>query len=138
MSEPAGPPAPGTGRPATVVGAFACWIVAAVLIAALGLLVLTGPAGLAQKVIGILLLLVGLALAFLADRARKGDIRFARAALGLAMASVAFLALLLLIAKVAGIVLAIAVIIALLILGAVLNQRRTSQSWYEQHEAGAA
>ena len=123
------------GRPTTVAGAFYCWVAAAVLVAALGLLFVSGQSGLAPKLIGLILILVGLVLAFLADRARRGDIRFARAALGLSMSAVAFLGLLTLVLMWWFAVVAIVVIVLLLIGGAVLNQRRTSQRWYEEQSA---
>ena len=108
-------------------------MVAAVLTAALGLMILSIPGG---RIIGGLLLLAGLALAFLADRARKGDIRFARAALGLAMASVVFLAVVVLLLGPGVFFLGAIVLVMLLeIVGSAMNQRAASQKWYESQSA---
>lgn len=127
-------PAP-AGRPRTVVGAFYCWVGAAVLTAAVGLLMFTVP-DVPIRVVGGLLVLVGLALGLLADRARKGDVRFAQAALGLAMASVAFLALVLMfLVPTPGLVVVIAVTMGLLIAGSVLNRRPASQAWFDREGA---
>ena len=125
-------PSPAT-RPGSVTAAFWCWLVAAVLTAALGLMILSIPGG---RIIGGLLLLAGLARAFLADRARKGDIRFARAALGLAMASVVFLAVVVLLLGPGVFFLGAIVLVMLLeIVGSAMNQRAASQKWYESQSA---
>jgi hypothetical protein len=81
---------------------------------------------------GALLVVVGLAQGYLAGRVRRGDERFANAAVGLASASVAVLAVLLImgLAAVVGVVI-VAVIMILLITGAVMSQRPTSRQWFE-------
>src|SRR3981189_1068531 len=89
------PPAP-SNRPRIVDAAFWCWLAAAVLTAALGLLMATQNAPLFFRLAGVLLVVVGVAQGYLAGRARKRQLRFASAGVGLAMSSVAFLAVLLL------------------------------------------
>lgn len=116
-------------RPRAVLAGFWCWVVAAILTTVLGVLVLSGPPILTARIVGALLILVGLALAYLANRARQGDPRFARAAVALAMASVAFLTLLLFV--IPRFVLIIAAIVILQIVGSVLSQRPTVQRWFE-------
>ncbi|MDX1892494.1 hypothetical protein [Mycolicibacterium sp. 050158] len=121
-------PAP-VGRPRTVVAAFWCWVVAAVLIAAQGLWIASRPLPLFFQLSGILLVVVGLALGYLAGRARRGQKRFGSAAVGLALASVLLLIMLLVVGG--GGVLTIAVIMILLITGSAMNQRSASQQWYD-------
>src|SRR5262245_14244701 len=112
-----------SGRPRTVDGAYFSWLAGAVLTAALGLLFLTYPVS-AYKLVGILLLLVGLALGFLAGRARRRDPRFARAAVALAMAAVAFQALIVLFLPIPiGVLGGIVVAVIALIVGSFLHQR---------------
>lgn len=118
-----------SGRPRTVDGAFYSWLVGATVTAAMGLLMISYPP-MAYKLVGVLLVLVGLALGFLAGRARRRDARFARAALALAMSSVAFLALVLLFLPMPiGVLALIGVAVVALIVGSVLCQRPASQAW---------
>lgn len=124
------PPPDPDGRPRTVTAAFSCWLTGAILTAGVGLLMLTQSLAL-LKGIGLLLVVVGLALGFLADKARKRDPRFARAAVALAMAAVAFLALVVLFLTPAlGLVAIIGVAVLALIAGSALNQRPASIAWY--------
>jgi uncharacterized membrane protein YjgN (DUF898 family) len=124
-------------RPRSVVVAFWCWVTAAVLTAAFGLLVASTSIADFFRLAGVLLVVVGLAQGYLAGRARRGQQRFASAAVGLAMASVAVLAVLLIlgVAAVLGVII-VAVIMILLITGAVMSQRPTSQQWYESEGVG--
>lgn len=118
------------GRPRTVTAAYYSWLVAAVVIAAMGMLTLTYPV-LAYKLVGGLLLAVGLGLGFLAGRARNRDPRFGRAAMALAMASVVFLGLLVLFLPVPiGVLVLMVVAVVALIAGSALNQRPASIAWY--------
>jgi hypothetical protein len=130
------PPAP-SNRPRIVDAAFWCWLVAAVLTAVLGLLMVTQATAntpLFFRLAGALLVVVGLAQGFLAGRARKRQLRFASAGVGLAMSSVAFLAVLLLFgSSILGIVF-VAVIMILMITGSVLIQRGSAQEWFEAVE----
>lgn len=128
------PPVP-PGRPRIVDAAFWCWLGAAFLTAALGLLMATqGTSPLFFRLAGGLLVAVGLAQGFLAGRARSGQLRFASAGVGLAMASVAFLAVLLLFgSSLLGIVF-VAAIMVLMITGSVLIQRGSAREWFEAVE----
>jgi hypothetical protein len=130
------PPAP-SSRPSTVEAAFWCWLGAAVLLAVLGLLMATEVSAETApffRLAGVLLVVVGLAQGFLAGRARKRQLRYASAGVGLAMASVAFLAVLLLFgSSILGIVL-VAAIMILMITGSVLIQRGSSHEWFEAAE----
>ena len=124
------PPAP-SSRPRTVDAAFWCWVVGAILTAALGMLIAGQNSTLFFRLAGVLLVVVGLAQGYLAGRTRKGQTRFASAGVGLAMASVAFLAVLILFGGKPLGVLAVAVIMILLIAGSVLIQRGSAQKWLE-------
>jgi hypothetical protein len=130
------PPAP-SNRPRIVDAAFWCWLAAAVLTAVLGLLMVTQATAntpLFFRLAGALLVVVGLAQGFVAGRARKRQLRFASAGVGLAMSSVAFLAVLLLFgSSILGIVV-VAVIMILMITGSVLIQRGSAQEWFEAVE----
>ena len=129
-------PAP-SNRPRIVDAAFWCWLAAAVLTAALGLLMATQSSAstlLFFRLAGGVLVVVGLAHGYLAGRARKGQLRFASAGVGLAMASVAFLAVLLLFgSSILGIIF-VAAIMVLMITGSVLIQRGPAQEWFEAAE----
>jgi hypothetical protein len=129
-------PAP-SNRPRIVDAAFWCWLAAAVLTAALGLLMATQSSAstlLFFRLAGGVLVVVGLAHGYLAGRAHKGQLRFASAGVGLAMASVAFLAVLLLFgSSILGIIF-VAAIMALMITGSVLIQRGPAQEWFEAAE----
>ena len=86
------------------------------------------------RLAGVLLVVVGLVQGYLAGRARKGQLRFASAGVGLAMSSVAFLAVLLLFgSSILGIAF-VAAIMILMITGSVLIQRGSAQEWFEAVE----
>lgn len=123
---------PPIGKPPTIAVAFWCWVVAAVLTASFGMLVATVSTADFFRVAGVLLVIVGLAQGYLAGRANRGQQRFALAGIGLAMASVAVLALLLIMgaAAILGVVL-VAVIMILLVVGSVFSQSPASQQWFE-------
>lgn len=127
---------PPVDRPRTVVTAFWCWVIAAVLTAAFGMLVASLSVAMFFRVAGVILVIVGLAQGYLAGQARRGQQRLASAGVGLAMGSVAVLAVLLIMgaAAVLGVII-VAVIMTLLIIGSVMSQRATSQQWYESQAA---
>jgi hypothetical protein len=127
------PPAP-SNRPRIVDAAFWCWLAAAVLTAALGLLMATQNAPLFFRLAGVLLVVVGVAQGYLAGRARKRQLRFASAGVGLAMSSVAFLAVLLLFGSSLLGIAFVAAIMILMITGSVLIQRGSAQEWFEAVE----
>lgn len=130
------PPVP-SSRPRIVDAAFWCWIAAAALTALLGLLMATQSAAstaLFFRLAGGLLVVVGLVHGYLAGRARKRQLKFASAGVGLAMSSVAFLAVLLLFGSSIIGILFVAAIMILMITGSVLIQRRSAQDWFEAAE----
>ena len=128
-------PAP-SSRPRVVNVAFWCWLAAAALTAALGLVQLTENAPPVFRVIGAVLLVVGLAQSFLSGRARQGDPRFARAATALAMATVVLIAIMLFRFGVGPLALIlIAVIMALLIGGTFCITRTDAQAWLNRNGA---
>jgi hypothetical protein len=106
-------------------------VVGAILTAALGMLIASQDSALFIRGAGVILVVVGLAQAYLAGRTRKGQTRFASAGVGLAMASVAFLAVLILFGGKPLGALVVAVIMILLITGSVLIQRGSAQKWLE-------
>ncbi|MDP9167284.1 MAG: hypothetical protein M3O32_14670 [Actinomycetota bacterium] len=125
-------PPPDSSRPRTVTAAFWCWLVSAVMVVAFGMLVATFTTALFFQVAGVILIVVGLAQGYLAGRARSGSKRFASAGVGLALASVAYLVVLLLLGGFAVLgVLVVAVIMGLLITGSAMTQRATSQQWFD-------
>lgn len=124
------------GKPRSIAVAFWCWVVAAVLTAAFGMLVASVSTSTFFRVAGVILVIVALAQGYLAGRANRGQQRFATAGVGLAMASVAVLAVLLVMgaAAILGVIL-VAVIMVLLTTGSVFSQRPASQQWFESQSA---
>ena len=122
-------PAP-PSRPRPVNLAFWVWLVAAALTAALGLMQLTQNAPLFFRLIGVVLVVAGLAQGFLTGRARNGDPRFARAATALALATVVLNAIMLFMFGAGPLALiALAVIMALLIAGTFYITRPEATTW---------
>lgn len=117
-------------RPRIVDTAFWCWVTAAVLIAALGMLTLSQGGAPLVIITGVLLIAAGLAQGYLAGRARRGEARFASACVGLAMASVAFMALLLLLGAGIAVIAIVGVSMILLITGALLLRREPVREWF--------
>jgi hypothetical protein len=117
-------------RPRVVTAAFWCWVVASIVTTALGMLQLSTNTPVFFRLVGVLLAVVGLAQGFLTGRARKGDVRFRRAATALAMTTVVLLVVVLLLFGVGmpGLI-AIAAIMGLLIAGTVLMGRPAASSW---------
>ena len=120
-------------RPRAVNAAFWCWIVAAVSLAALGLLLALNRAHLPVflRGAGLVLAVAGLALGYLAGRARAGLTAFRRAAVALAMALVVVLALFILIGG-GGVLFLLPMILTLA--GAVLIMRPSVQEWFLTEE----
>jgi CDP-diglyceride synthetase len=114
-------------RPRIVTIALWCWLVAAALLIALGLLSVT-----ARNVLffvrgaGVLFIVAALALAFLAGRTAKGDARYRRATVALALALVVLLALYTLLSQ--GI--AWVVPMVLVMVAAVLMMRPSAHAWF--------
>jgi uncharacterized membrane protein YjgN (DUF898 family) len=124
------PPTP-LSRPRAVNVAFGCWVAADVLTAALGLLLISSPAPVFIRAAGGLLIVVGLAHGFLAGRARGGNKRFEYAGVALSLASVAFLAVLLLFGASLVAVVIVAAIMALTITGSAMMQGKPAQAWFD-------
>lgn len=118
-------------RPRVVNIAFGCWVAADVLMAALGLLLVTSPAVTFIRAAGGLIIAVAVAHGFLAGRARRGEKRFAYAGVGLSLASVAFLAVLLLFGASLVAIIIIATIMALTITGSARMQGKPAQAWFD-------
>lgn len=126
---PATPSSP--DRPRIVDTAFWCWVAGAVLTSALGMLTLSQGGHPFMFVAGALLFAAGLGQAFLAGRARRREPRFAAAGVGLAMASIVFLAMLLLFGAGIVVLAIVAVTMVLLIVGSLLIRRDEARQWLE-------
>ena len=116
-------------RPRLVSAAFWCWLATAILLAALGLLLVLNPANLPVflRGAGALFAVAGLALGYLAGRARTGHAGFRRAAVGLALALAVLLALFILVGG-GGVLWVLPMILDLV--GAVLIMRPSAQEWF--------
>lgn len=120
-------------RPRIVSAAFWCWLVAGVMLAALGLLLALNKAQIAIFLRGAAALFVvaGLALGYLAGRTRTGHTRYRRAAVGLALALVVLLAMFILIGG-GGVLWVLPMILTLV--GAILVMRPSAQEWFPSEE----
>jgi peptidoglycan/LPS O-acetylase OafA/YrhL len=120
-------------RPRIVSAAFWCWLVAAVMLAALGLLLALNKAHIPVFLRGAAALFVvaGLALGYLAGRTRTGHTRYRRAAVGLALALVVLLAMFILIGG-GGVLWVLPMILTLV--GAILAMRPSAQEWFPSEE----
>ncbi len=118
-------------RPRVVTVAVWCWLAAAVLLIALGLLSVTADNVLPLiRGAGALFIVAALALAFLAGRTAKGDARYRRATVALAFTLVLVLALYTLLSG--GI--AWVVPMVLVMVAAVLIMRPSAQTWFVARE----
>ena len=123
-------------RPRVVNTAFWCWVVAAVLLTLAGLLMTASRDDMPIffRGVGVLFIVSGLALAYLANRARAGNAAFRRAAVGLALAVVVVLAIFSLMTR--GFVLVFTLVLfaamVLAMVGAVAIMRPSSQKFFEQ------
>jgi peptidoglycan/LPS O-acetylase OafA/YrhL len=120
-------------RPRVVNAGFWCWAAASVLLVAFGLLLAFSPDNLPMvfRGMGALFAAAGLGLGFLAGRARLGEARFRRAAIGLSLAIVIILALFALYSR--GPVWLLMMILTMV--GAVLMMQPPAQEWFDQEEA---
>jgi hypothetical protein len=116
-------------RPRIVDAAFWCWLAAAILLAALGLLLALNSANIPVFLRGAATLFVvaGLALGYLAGRTRAGHSRYRRAAVALALAVVVLLAVFVLVGG-GGVLWVLPMILTLV--GAILVMRPTAQVWF--------
>jgi peptidoglycan/LPS O-acetylase OafA/YrhL len=83
-------PAP---RPRVVTAAFWCWVVASVMLMVGGLIAASVGLPTPYRAAGVMTVVAGGAMAFLAGRVRSGDARFRRAAVALSLTIVALVAL---------------------------------------------
>jgi hypothetical protein len=112
-------------------------VAADILTAAFGLLMVSqSHAPIFLRAVGALLVVVGVAHGFLAGRARRGNKRFAHAGVGLSLATVAFLAVLLVRILGAAIlsVAFVAAIMALTIAGSAMMQGKPAQAWFDEED----
>jgi general stress protein CsbA len=80
-------------RPRVVTAAFWCWVVAAVMLILGGLIAASVNLPTVFRGAGVLTILAGGGMAFLAGRIRSGDVRFRRAGVALSLTIVALVAL---------------------------------------------
>jgi peptidoglycan/LPS O-acetylase OafA/YrhL len=115
-------------RPRAVTIAFFCWLAAAILLILGGLLLVfsNGQAPVFFRGAGVVWIVTGALLSYLAGRARGGDTRFRRAAVALSIA----LALLLALFAVMSSGLVWLFVLILVLVGAVVIMRPAAQQWY--------
>ncbi len=119
-------------RPRSVQVAYWAWLVGAVALVLLGLLIATSSAPAFFRGAGVIFAAGGLGLAYLAARMRRGDPRFRRAAIALAMALVVLLVLFTI--QVHGLGWALAAIPVLA--GAIAATRQTASDWFDSVDPG--
>lgn len=115
-------------RPRIVTVAFFCWLAGAILLMLGGLLIVfsQAPVPVFFRGAGVLWIVAGALLSYLAGRARSGDTRFRRAAVALSIALAVLLALFSVMTS--GLVWLFALV--LVIVPAVLVMRPAAQQWY--------
>ncbi|BBY59187.1 hypothetical protein [Mycolicibacterium sarraceniae] len=120
-------------RPRVVSMAFWCWLSAAILLLLGGLLTLFshGPVPVFFRGAGVLWIVSGALLSYLAGRARSGDTRFRRAAVALSIALAVLLALFSVMTR--GLVWL--VVLVLVTVAAVLVIRPSAQEWYQPEDS---
>ena len=118
-------------RPRVVTVAFWLWTLAAVLLIAAGLSSLLSEALIGfYRYAGVLWLVAGIGLGFLAGRTRQGDARFRRAGVALSLALVLLLAVFSLMSQ--GLIWLPIMIVVMA--AAVLMMRPSAQDWFTQDE----
>src|ERR1700756_5082156 len=121
-------------RPRIVEVAFWTWVAAAILLVFFGILVATSTAPAFLRIAGVVFSLAGLALAYLAHRARNGRSPFRWAAFALALALI-FLVILFEIVWQLGP--GWLLIIVLLLIGAFAATRDTASAWFDAVDSGS-
>ncbi len=119
-------------RPGVLDAAFWVWVVAGILLVTFGLLAAIASAAAFFRGAGVIFALAGLALGFLAGRARGGDSRSHRAAVALAVVLVLLLAVYALL-SIGPIWL---VIMVVLIVGTFLAMRPATLAWFDTVDSG--
>ena len=121
-----------SSRPRIVDAAFWLWLISSILLVSFGMLLAfsqNNPPTLVRGA-GALFAVSGLALGYLAGRARMGDAGFRRAAVGLALALVLLLAVFSLMSR--GLIWPLIMIVTML--GEVLIMRPSAQDWFDPKE----
>jgi len=120
-------------RPRIVEVAFWTWVAAAILLVFFGILIATSNAPAFSRGAGVVFLVAGLTLAYLAHRARNGRSRFRWAAVALALTLI-LLVILFEIVWLLG--LAWLLIVVLLMIGSFAATRDTASMWFDAAESG--
>jgi hypothetical protein len=121
-------------RPRVVDVAFWAWTASAVMLIVLGILLITAPVPFAFfRGSGIIWSIAGLGIAYLATQMRRGDSRFRRAAIWMAMTLTVLLVLFTLLIH--GILWALVGIP--LMIGAYAASRPNADEWFDAVESGA-
>jgi len=120
--------------PRIVQVAFWCWALGAVALVLLGLLIATSTAPGFFRGAGVIFAVAGLGLAFLAGRTRRGDSRFRRAAVALALTLVVLLVLFAILVHGLG----WALVAALMLAGAIAATRSSASAWFDAVESRPA
>lgn len=115
-------------RPRLVTVAYLVWALAAVLLIANGLFFALESGITFYQAAGVLWVLAGIGLGYLAGRTRLGDSRFRRAGVALSLALVVLLAIFAVLSQALGSLL----IMILLLIGAVLLVRPSAQEWFDE------
>lgn len=119
-------------RPRSVDVAFWAWTAAGVVLVLFGMWSITTPGPMLVYGIGIILIIVGLAQAYLGNRTRAGDRRFRRAAIALALT----LCLLLIVLGFLTRVLLWLLPMVLLMVGAYGASRPSADEWFNAVDTG--
>ena len=120
-----------SSRPRVVTAGFWCWVAASFLLVLGGIISASLHLPLFYRGMGVISVLAGVGVAFLAGRARTGDVRFRRAAIALALLLVVLVAFASLL-RIINLFTLLAVIP--LIAGAVLMTRPATSSGPEQEQ----
>ena len=120
-------------RPRIVEVAFWTWVAAAILLGCFGILIATSNAPAFFRAAGVVFLVAGLTLGYLAQRARNGQSGFRWAAVVLALT---LISLVILFEIVWMLGLAWLAIVVLLLIGSFAATRDTASAWYDAAESG--
>jgi hypothetical protein len=120
-------------RPRVVEVAFWTWVSAAILLVVFGILIATSNAPAFSRGAGAVFLVAGLALTYLAHRARNGSSRFRWAAVGLALTLIMLLVLFEMVWQLG---LAWLLIVVLLLIGSFAATRDVASAWFDAAESG--
>jgi hypothetical protein len=116
-------------RPRVVTAAFWCWVLASLLLIAGGMIAASVALPAIYRGAGVITALAGAAMAYLAGRSRRGDIRSRRAALTLSLTTIVLVAIF----AVFGVVHVLTLLAVIpLIAGTVLMTRPEALSWADK------